>query len=61
VAEPLAHKFGGIVVGESLTSRGVLKYAVDSVVDRRHYILKPRPLAVDAFRLCRSDVKNVCK
>jgi hypothetical protein len=26
----------------------------------RHYVVKPRPLAVDALRLCRSDVKNVC-
>ena len=26
-----------------------------------HYIMKPRPLAVDAFRLCRSSVNNVCK
>jgi len=23
--------------------------------------MKPRPLAVDAFRLCRSSVNNVCK
>ena len=27
----------------------------------RHYRLKPRPLAVDAFRLCRFSVNNVCK
>ena len=26
-----------------------------------HYVMKPRPLAVDAFRLCRSSVNNVCK
>ena len=26
-----------------------------------HYYLKPRPLAVDAFRLCRSCVPNVCR
>ena len=29
--------------------------------DARHYSLKPRPMAVDAFRLCRSSVNNVCK
>jgi hypothetical protein len=26
-----------------------------------HYRLKPRPLAVDAFRLCRSGVFPACK
>jgi hypothetical protein len=26
-----------------------------------HYRLKPRPPAVDAFRLCRCSVNNVCK
>ena len=32
-----------------------------SLLFARHYSLKPRPMAVDAFRLCRSSVKNVCK
>jgi hypothetical protein len=46
-----SHSFGHLIVRH---------LDIHSSFEIRHCHMKPRPLAVDAFRLCRCNVPNVC-